>query len=78
MAHAQISEDQRDAEDVAEADGSSFHSMDSHETVIELTYKTQIFPWLSIQPGVQTVFNPGANADLDNALVSILRFQVNF
>ena len=78
VAHAQISEDQRDAEDVAEADGSTFHSMDSHETVIELTYKTQIFPWLAIQPGVQTVFNPGADADLDNAVVSILRFQINF
>ena len=78
VAHAQISEDQRDAEDVAEADGSTFHSMDSHETVIELTYKTQVFPWLAIQPGVQTVFNPGADADLDNAVVSILRFQVHF
>jgi len=52
--------------------------MDSHETVIELTYKTQVFPWLAIQPGVQTVFNPGADAELDNAVVSILRFQVNF
>jgi len=78
VAHAQISEDQRDAEDVIEADGSTFHSMDSHETVIELTYKTQVFPWLAIQPGVQTVFNPGADADLDNAVVSILRFQINF
>jgi len=72
VAHAQISEDQRDA------DGSTFHSRDSHETVIELTYKTLVFPWLAIQPGVQTVFNPGADADLDNAVVSILRFQVNF
>ena len=78
VAHAQISEDQRDADDVAEADGSTFHSRDSHETVIELTYKTQVFPWLAIQSGVQTVFNPGADADLDNAVVSILRFQVNF
>jgi len=78
VAHAQISEDQRDAEDVIEADGSTFHSMDSHETVIEITYKTQVFPWLAIQPGVQTVFNPGADADLDNAVVSILRFQINF
>ena len=78
VAHAQISEDQRDAEDVTEADSSTFHSMDSHETVIELTYKLKAFPWLDIQPGVQTVFNPGADADLDNAVVSILRFQVHF
>ena len=78
VAHAQISEDQRDAEDVAESDGLTFHSMDRHETVIEVTYKAQVLPWIAIQPGVQTVFNPGADADLDNAVVSILRFQVNF
>ncbi|MBZ0109999.1 MAG: carbohydrate porin [Candidatus Scalindua rubra] len=78
VAHAQISGDQRDAEDVAESDGLSFHSRDSHETAVELTYRTQLFPWLAIQPGVQTIFNPGADSSLDNAVVSIVRFQVNF
>ncbi|MHC4321997.1 MAG: carbohydrate porin, partial [Planctomycetota bacterium] len=78
VAHAQISEDQRDAEDVAESDGLSFHSRDRHETAVELTYRTQVFPWLAIQPGVQTIFNPGADSSLDNAVVSIMRFQINF
>ena len=78
VAHASISGNLRDAEDVAEADGSTFHSRDTHETAIELTYKSQITPWLSIQPGVQTVFNPGADSSLDDAVISILRFQINF
>jgi len=78
VAHAQISEDQRDAEDVAESDSLSFHSRDSHETAVELTYRTQLFPWLAVQPGVQTIFNPGADSSLDNAVVSIVRFQINF
>ncbi len=67
VAHASISEDLRDIE-----------KMDSHETAVELTYRAQIFPWLAIQPGVQTIFNPGADPDLDNAVVSIVRFQINF
>ena len=78
VAHAQISEDQRDAEDVVESDGLSFHSRDSHETAVELTYRTQLFPWLAIQPGLQTIFNPGADSSSDNAVVSIVRFQINF
>jgi porin len=78
VAHASISGNLRDAEDVAESDGSTYHSKDKHETVVELTYKSQITPWLSIQPGVQTVFNPGADSSLDDAVISILRFQINF
>ena len=31
-----------------------------HETVIEVTYLYQIAPWLSLQPDLQGVFNPGA------------------
>ena len=67
VAHASISEDLRDIE-----------KMDSHETAVELTYRAQVFPWLAIQPGVQAIFNPGADSSLDNAVVSILRFQINF
>ena len=77
VAHAQISEDQRDAEDVVESDGLSFHSRDRHETAVELTYRAQVLPWLAIQPGVQTIFNPGADSSLDNGIISILRFQIN-
>ena len=67
VAHASISEDLRDVE-----------NMDRHETVVEATYKAQVFPFLTVQPGVQVVFNPGADSSLDNAIVSILRVQLNF
>ncbi|GAX62606.1 carbohydrate-selective porin [Candidatus Scalindua japonica] len=67
VAHASISEDLRDIE-----------KMDRHETAVELTYRAQVLPWLAIQPGVQTIFNPGADSSLDNAVVSIMRFQINF
>ena len=67
VAHASISEDLRDVE-----------KRDSHETAVELTYRAQISPWLGIQPGVQTIFNPGADPSLDNAWVSIVRFEINF
>ncbi len=66
VARASISENLRDVE-----------KRDSHETAIELTYRAQIFPWLAIQPAVQTIFNPGADSSLDNAWVSIVRFQIN-
>ncbi len=58
LAHASISDDLCDVE-----------KMDRHETAI----KAQVFPFLSVQPGVQVVFNPGVDSSLDNAIVSILR-----
>ncbi len=67
VAYASISEDLRDVE-----------KRDSHETAVELTYRAQVRPWLAIQPGVQTIFNPGADSSLDNAVVSIVRFQITF
>jgi porin len=67
VAHASISEDLRDVE-----------KRDSHETAVELTYRAQVSPWLAIQPGVQTIFNPGADPSLDNAWVSIVRFEISF
>ncbi len=67
VASASISDDLKDIE-----------KKDSHETAVELTYRVQILPWLAIQSGVQTIFNPGADPSLDNAVLSILRFQINF
>jgi len=67
VAHASISDDLKDIE-----------KRDSHETAVELTYRSQVLPWLAIQPGVQTIFNPSADSTLDNAIVSIIRFQINF
>jgi len=52
--------------------------MDSHETTVELTYRAQLTPWLAIQPDLQIVFNPGADPGVDNAVVSLLRFEASF
>lgn len=39
------------------------------EMVIEFTYQAHITPWLTIQPDLQYVINPGGSNDLNNALV---------
>ncbi len=51
---------------------------DSQETNLELTYRTPITDWLTLQPDIQYVINPGVNPELDNALVIILRFELSF
>ncbi len=40
--------------------GASGSPLRSNETVIEATYLYQVTPWLSLQPDVQYVINPGA------------------
>jgi len=49
-----------------------------HEATLEATYKAQINEWLSVQPDVQYIFNPGAVARAQNALVAGLRMKVEF
>jgi len=51
-------------------------AMESHETTVELTYRAQITPWLAVQPDLQFIRNPGADPALDDAIVSIVRFEV--
>lgn len=49
------------------------------ETVIELSYQAQITDYLSIQPDVQYIVNAsGAEANLKNPLVGILRIGIGF
>jgi porin len=52
--------------------------LDYKEKVLELTYRAQITPWLSIQPDCQYVINPGTDPTLDNALVLALRVGLSF
>jgi len=49
-----------------------------HETILEATYKVQMKEWLAVQPDVQYIFNPGACAKADNALVAGIRVNVTF
>lgn len=45
------------------------------ETIFELTYRAPILSWLTVQPDIQYVVNPGAAQNLDDALVLLLRVQ---
>ena len=51
---------------------------DSSETVVEITYRAQIQPWLSVQPMVQRIFNPNMDAALKDAWIAGVRFEVAF
>lgn len=46
------------------------------ETNLELTWRASINDWLTLQPTLQYVLNPGLDPTLDNALVFGLRFEV--
>lgn len=48
----------------------------SSETVIEITYRAQLQPWLSVQPLVQRIFNPNMDATLRDAWVAGVRLEV--
>ena len=49
---------------------------DASEIALELTYRWQINDWLSLQPDIQYIINPGLDPGLENALVAGLRFEV--
>lgn len=51
---------------------------DPHETSIELTYRAPITDWLTLQPDVQYIVNPGTNPELDDAVVLGLRFELSW
>jgi porin len=44
-----------------------------HETALELFYKTQLNPWIVVQPDLQLIMKP--NGDGNDALVAGLRFE---
>ncbi|MEO8204805.1 MAG: carbohydrate porin [Chthoniobacterales bacterium] len=48
------------------------------EMVVEFTYQAQINKWLSIQPDMQFIINPGGNQNSGNALVLGGRISVAF
>ena len=50
----------------------------SFETVLELMYKAKINQNIFIQPEIQYIINPGANTNLSNAIVGLLRTSISF
>lgn len=49
-----------------------------NEIVFEATYQIALGPWLTVQPDVQLIVQPGASDALDNALVVGLSASVDF
>lgn len=47
-----------------------------HESVWEATYRAQMTPWLAVQPNIQYVINPGTDAQIKNATVLGVRFEL--
>ena len=52
--------------------------LDKHETIIELTYARAVTDWLTVQPDVQYIINPGWDPALGNALVGGVRLNFAF
>jgi porin len=48
---------------------------DAYEAAIELTYRAPITSWLTLQPDVQYILNPGADRALDDSLAFGLRLE---
>lgn len=48
------------------------------EMVLEVTCQCQLTPWLTLQPDLQYVINPGATQDYGNALVVGARASITF
>lgn len=54
------------------------NASDSSETAVEIIYRAQLQPWLSVQPLVQRIFNPNMDAALRDAWVAGMRLEVAF
>lgn len=48
------------------------------EIALELTYRTQVTPWLSFQPVLQYYISPGTDPALNDNIVGGFRYGVNF
>jgi porin len=76
----------RDADEFGIALASAFtsHSYRSaanagaSEIAVELTYRSQLNPWLAVQPNLHYIRNPSADPTITDALVVGLRFEANF
>ena len=55
--------------------GANFYAA---ETALELTYLAQVKSWLTMQPDLQYVIHPSAEANLRNATVAQLRFVMTY
>ena len=49
---------------------------DAYEAAIEVTWRAELSEWLTLQPDIQYVINPGADPELDDALAIGLRIEI--
>jgi porin len=49
---------------------------EAFEGAFELTYRAKIRPYITVQPSVQYIANPGANVELNDAVVLYLRSEI--
>ena len=70
VSYSSLSDDLRDAQ------GAPYPN--HYETIVELTYEAVATSWLSVQPDLQYIFNPGALGTQHDALVLGLRFTMTF
>jgi porin len=52
--------------------------VDNSETIVEVTYRINLIPWLVLQPDAQWIINPGVNPNLKDAFEIGLRTEVAF
>ena len=52
--------------------------LEEDEVVIEVLYKAQLTPWISVTPDLQFVINPGGTEDVDDAVRGGARFELVF
>jgi porin len=49
----------------------------SAETLVELTWRAEVAPWLALVPNVQFIADPGALQGVDDSWVVGLRFEIS-
>ncbi|MFA5826089.1 MAG: carbohydrate porin [Gallionellaceae bacterium] len=52
------------------------NASDTFETVVEMTYRAQVQPWLAVQPMLQHITNPNMDVAVEDALVAGMRLEV--
>jgi len=78
FAYAQVSDDARDADRLERASDPTYKIRD-YESIVEVFYKAQIVPGLTIQPDLQYMWNPGGHvAGNDDAIYGGVRVSVAY
>jgi carbohydrate-selective porin OprB len=54
------------------------HFAPHSESILELTYLAPLTDHWEVQPNLQVIFHPGANAEVDSAIVFSLRTVLRF